>query len=92
MIWSAMTVLLLRDYLAKKKMSEKAGPLTEEERAEREKIWAELPRWEWRPMWYLKHPKELAKFGAMWFGMLPFILLLLPMIVLAMLLPDPGRK
>lgn len=92
MIWSAMTVLMLRDYLSKKSKSEKSGPLTQEERAEKEKILAELPRWEWRPMGYLKHPKELAKFGAMWLGMLPFILLLLPVIVLGMLLPDPNRK
>jgi hypothetical protein len=91
--WIAMTPLCLRDYFAKKKESRKKGPLTEHERAEIEKMRAELPRKELQPAWwYFLHPREGAKLGATGLLMLPFAIIFLPIILILHLLPDPNRK
>ena len=60
--WAAMTLLCLRDYFAKRRESKEKGPLNEQERAEMEKVRAELPRNDLKPAWwYLLQPKEGVK-------------------------------
>ncbi|MBL9183615.1 MAG: hypothetical protein JNN17_15860 [Verrucomicrobiaceae bacterium] len=91
--WIAMTLLCLRDYFARKEESKKRGPLTEQERAEMEKMLAGLPRKDLKPAWwYFLHPIESAKLGVTGLLTLPFIIILLPMILLLYVLPDPNRK
>ena len=91
--WIAMALLCLRDYFAKKKESKGKGPLTEQERAELEKMRAELPRKELRPAWwYFLHPREGAKLGVTGLLILPFAIIFLPMVLMLYVLPDPNRK
>jgi hypothetical protein len=91
--WTGLTLLFVRDYVVKLRDSRRKGPLSEEERREKEAVFAHLPHKEVKSVsWYLRHPRELRMLGFSAAIILPFLVIFLPMVLLGILLPDPNRK